>query len=317
MSQHLFVLDLDGTTLDNQKKLPRPIADKIKEMQKKQHIIAFASGRPYPEIQSFAEKYELNLPCIYSNGAGVRLPGEKENLQTHPLPLEFVSALLNLFQSYQLRCHLCTADGTWYVNRRADQYIQAEIDYLREQRTYEQQKEKFTRNKNFIIERIKTNHIIKNIDLANLDYPIVKLVVYSSEKEKKAALHEELKNNYSSLYLTSSYPNDIEITDQHATKGEGLKALSKYFNIPLSRTIAVGNDYNDLSMLKIAGRAFAVSNANPEMVSQLLLFRLPLSNEEMAVLYVLESFLNYPIQDPSFERPSPILSSNRQQSLGR
>lgn len=45
------------------------------------------------------------------------------------------------------------------------------------------------------------------------------------------------------------------------SKGNALKILAKYLEIPISSTIAIGSDKNDLSMLKEAGLSVAVQNA--------------------------------------------------------
>ena len=44
-------------------------------------------------------------------------------------------------------------------------------------------------------------------------------------------------------------------------KGNGLRSLAEILGIDVKDTIAVGDNYNDISMLKTAGLSIAVSNA--------------------------------------------------------
>ena len=46
-----------------------------------------------------------------------------------------------------------------------------------------------------------------------------------------------------------------------ADKGAGLEMLCAYLDIPLAQTIAVGDGFNDMTILRKAGLAVAVGNA--------------------------------------------------------
>ena len=53
----------------------------------------------------------------------------------------------------------------------------------------------------------------------------------------------------------------MEISPLNDNKGEALKYLSRYFDISLENTVAVGDNLNDMSMIKAAGIGVAVGNA--------------------------------------------------------
>ncbi|MEG2014098.1 MAG: HAD hydrolase family protein, partial [Clostridia bacterium] len=52
-----------------------------------------------------------------------------------------------------------------------------------------------------------------------------------------------------------------EFNNPLASKGEGVRALASMLDIPLSQVVCVGDNENDISMLKVAGLAVAVDNA--------------------------------------------------------
>jgi len=63
--------------------------------------------------------------------------------------------------------------------------------------------------------------------------------------------------------VTKSAPMFLEVTSLHAGKGNALKYLAEYLSIPISETVAVGDNLNDLSMVQAAGLGCAVDNAIP------------------------------------------------------
>ena len=59
--------------------------------------------------------------------------------------------------------------------------------------------------------------------------------------------------------------NIIEINSFGVCKGEALRWLSNYLNVDLKETIAIGDDYNDESMLKMAGLGCSVKSAHEDI----------------------------------------------------
>ena len=62
-----------------------------------------------------------------------------------------------------------------------------------------------------------------------------------------------------------SNPIFIEMCSKQAVKGNALEYLANFYNIPLDKTIAIGDQCNDLQMIERAGLAVAVDNAVPEL----------------------------------------------------
>ncbi|BDR58893.1 Cof-type HAD-IIB family hydrolase [Xylocopilactobacillus apicola] len=68
---------------------------------------------------------------------------------------------------------------------------------------------------------------------------------------------------YKKLNVIRSSPNNIEFLNKNATKGNGMRALSKKLGIDLRETMAIGDETNDLSMIETAGLGVAMGNAIP------------------------------------------------------
>lgn len=59
----------------------------------------------------------------------------------------------------------------------------------------------------------------------------------------------------------------IELFNPLADKWQALSRLAQRMNIPLSRTAAIGDQTNDLTMIQNAGLGIAMANANPKVLA--------------------------------------------------
>ncbi len=88
----------------------------------------------------------------------------------------------------------------------------------------------------------------------------------------------------------SSYEEKwFSVANSNCSKGNALKIVSKYLNIPIENTIAIGNDKNDISMFEVAGFSVAVSNASDDIKN--LVDYTTLSNDEDGVAVFLETLI--------------------------
>ena len=77
------------------------------------------------------------------------------------------------------------------------------------------------------------------------------------------ALRAALTERFPELDVTSSWPGNIEINLMGVNKGTAVAALAAQLGIPLSQVMAIGDNDNDLSMLRVAGCSVAMGNATP------------------------------------------------------
>ena len=61
------------------------------------------------------------------------------------------------------------------------------------------------------------------------------------------------------IYSNSMY---LELFDRSAGKGNAVRFVCDYFNVPLSDAYAAGDAENDISMLEAAGTGIAMANAS-------------------------------------------------------
>lgn len=79
------------------------------------------------------------------------------------------------------------------------------------------------------------------------------------------ALTEE---NFEECEVTRSAAYLTEVINRNYSKGTALKFLAEYFGVPLEKTVAIGDQLNDVPMIKAAGLGIAVNNADEALKAQ-------------------------------------------------
>ncbi|MBD5632653.1 MAG: HAD family phosphatase [Clostridia bacterium] len=84
--------------------------------------------------------------------------------------------------------------------------------------------------------------------------------------EEREWLYEELSKRLGKKFdVTCSASVLVEISPLSDNKGEALKFLAKHYNVPIEKTVAAGDNLNDLPMVKAAGIGVAVGNATEKL----------------------------------------------------
>lgn len=106
---------------------------------------------------------------------------------------------------------------------------------------------------------------------------------------KREELYTELSNRIGDRFdVTCSATVLVEISPIGDNKGEALKFLANHYNIPIEKTIAVGDNLNDLSMITVAGLGIAVGNAAAPLKNAAKF--ISVSNNEGALAQIIKKF---------------------------
>jgi len=124
-----------------------------------------------------------------------------------------------------------------------------------------------------------------------IEKPALKLLVIEEEEKRREYFKKELYKYYKHrLSISSSMETYIEITASNVNKGRALADLADGYNILPEEIIAVGDGYNDLPMLEMAGLGVAMDNASEEVRAKA--DRITQSNDDQGVAKVLEYLLS-------------------------
>lgn len=114
----------------------------------------------------------------------------------------------------------------------------------------------------------------------------ITFLVNPNERER---LYKLLQAEFSKRFdVTCSAAVLVEISPKGDDKGAALTYIADYFGIDLSSTVAIGDNLNDLSMIKIASVGVAVGNAVEDLKKEA--DYVTVSNNEGAVAKIIEKF---------------------------
>lgn len=138
--------------------------------------------------------------------------------------------------------------------------------------------------------------------LCNLDLKVVQnfkdfllqghtKMLIPGESEKIKLLEQKLKSSLNGMAeVFISKPFFLEIIPPNSGKGEAVKRLAEYLNIPIEKTMAFGDSMNDESMLKTVGFSVAMCNGL-EYIKDVAMFVTRSSNDQDGIADFIENFV--------------------------
>ena len=264
MKYKLIVLDLDGTLTNSKKEITPRNRETLIRMQEQGIRLVLASGRPTYGIVPLANELRMNEfgGFILSYNGGEIINWEtQEMVYENVLPNEVVPVLYECARTHQLS--ILTYDGAEIITENSqDPYVL---------------KEAFL-NKMAVRE---TNDFLTDITL-----PVAKCLIVG-DADKLIPLEAELCLRLQGrINIFRSEPYFLELVPQGIDKALSLAVLLKEIGVEHKEMIAIGDGYNDLSMIKFAGLGIAMGNAQ-EPVKKAADY-ITLSNEEDGVAIAVE-----------------------------
>lgn len=118
------------------------------------------------------------------------------------------------------------------------------------------------------------------------------IVTLPPDLELFESIRREVEQYGQIIRATSPFDNCsiwMEIFPQGVSKGNALRLLCEQLSIPSDRVAAVGNDYNDLSMLELFPHAYVVENAPSDLRER---FQIIPSNDDDGVATLINRLLS-------------------------
>ena len=135
---------------------------------------------------------------------------------------------------------------------------------------------------------------IEPFDDRNLDFlkgqDIVKCLYVNTDFSYLKRIETEMADLISDMEVSFSSNRYIEFNKRGVNKGNGLRRLAELLDIDMADTIAVGDNYNDLSMIQAAGLGVGVANTVEEMKGECD-YITSATCDESAIAEVVEKFV--------------------------
>lgn len=241
MTCKAVIIDLDGTLLNDKRRVGEEDLQTLYELGRKGIVRIIATGR---SLFSFSDVIPEDFPIdhlIIAAGGGTLDFKTKKLTRSHFIAKndvqEIVVKLDDLKVDYQVRAKI--PDSHKYYYR---QYSNKNPDFVRLNTIY----------KDYVKE---LNKIDELEDAA-------RIIVIAQNTDIVKIIENEFKD-YSIIRATSPIDHKsvwMEIYPEGVNKGNAVKYLCNDLNINLSNTIGIGNDYNDIHFLDVVGKSYMVSN---------------------------------------------------------
>ena len=260
----LIASDMDGTLLNHNHKIPKENV-KLINFAKNQGIeFVVATGRAYYEALPALNEENINCDVISFNG-GIVYDKNGNIISITPMLPKDLYYTIEILKSFDISYQLYTKNTIYTKSIETD--INAYIDLIRSN-GYDPDVEHLRAEAQ---QKLDVGYIteVENIELYlnEKENPPIKIIAISNDISKLENAAKLLSEN-TSISVTSSGANNIEIMHKNATKGEALKEIAKIYGINLENAVAIGDNLNDQAMLDIVGYSIAMKNGNTMLKEQ-------------------------------------------------
>ena len=244
----LVGIDLDGTLLNDEKKLCDGAAEILSIAKDNNIHIVPVTGRPYNGIPECVRKLDAVDYIICSNGASIIEAKTKDELFSFSMSNEKSVEVFNLLQSCECIFEpFC--EGVCYTEQ---QILDSYIGLFRGSPIEEY----------LLSTRVICNSIRELFEEQGICADEFFVSCENREKQSEITALLDKVEGIHYWFFGNKY---IEITRSDCDKGSALKTLCDMLGVGINQTIAFGDGDNDLSFLKTAGVAVAMENAFPSV----------------------------------------------------
>ncbi|MBQ3404981.1 MAG: HAD family phosphatase [Oscillospiraceae bacterium] len=240
----LLALDLDGTLLTDEKQLTPRGAESVHRAVESGITVALVTGRPLSGIPEPVMALPGIRYVITSNGAITTDLQSGKKLRTACIDRAAAREIARIPMERDL-VHSAFIDGAGYCEPH---YFELQWQFFagKPQESY------------IRASRRRTDDLISLMDGSEAGVENIWFITRSRSERNELA---EMINSRWDVKTVLTTPTDVEVGDPGADKGLALRELSESLGIDRNGIVAIGDNDNDLGMLKAAGTAVAMGNA--------------------------------------------------------
>lgn len=239
IDKKIIILDIDGTLVNSKKEITPKTKEALIDIQEKGHIVALASGRPYPGMV----KYISELKLDYYGGYALAFNGGKViDCSTKEVVFEkcIDKSYLPRIYDYALKNNLGMVtyrDDEVITGTNIDDYMayEARLNYM-----------PLTKLDNFVY-------------AVDFDMPKCLLTANPEQAEKYELELKDILAPDLNVFRSEAY--FIEVTRKGVDKAESIDNLLRIIGMKQEQSICCGDGFNDLTMVQYGGIGVAMDNA--------------------------------------------------------
>ncbi len=254
----LIASDLDGTIIDRNNHIFENNLKAISDINKKNINFVICTGKTYPIIKGLCSKFNAQYG-IFGNGNQIIDLKTGKEIYKKLLTDDEISSCLDIAKKHNLHVHLYTDNSI----------ITEELKYM-DLRNYNLQKHAEYQNSLgiTIVQDIgvylKFNkvNVFKLIISAENDLSNIKSEILNSRDLDVTTIKKY--GEYKDKVIDKEYEY-LDVSPKGINKNAALEILKDYLKIDNSEVMAVGDNLNDIEMVKNSGIGVAVANGYDEL----------------------------------------------------
>ncbi|WP_027638888.1 Cof-type HAD-IIB family hydrolase [Clostridium cadaveris] len=257
----IIASDMDGTLLNNKHDIDEETVEAIRKAEEAGIIFAISTGREYDSVKGILEKHNIKAQCVLSNGAEYR-DEEGNILDVININEEAAKKIIKMLNENKLSARIFTDKGVFTTSTKEEALQEVVFRTMTfNPGTTEEEARKIAETQGFFT-------CLKYID------NIEKFFSEGIEVRKFVAFHKDIElidkmkmliSEIPGLAISSSFRDNIEVTDINAQKGIILEKVAKKMSIDSKEVMIFGDSFNDYSMFEIFEESVAMKNAIPEV----------------------------------------------------
>ncbi|MBN2898079.1 MAG: HAD family phosphatase [Clostridia bacterium] len=267
----LVVTDIDGTLLNNEKKITEATHKGIHEMIDRGVKFVVATGRVFTAGKWPYVDLGIDGPLITCNGALIKDTGTGEIIYSRALDLDLARKVSEICKAHDVYFHYYTEDGI-----HSERY-----DFIMKQ--YAELSKKLPESK-----QVPTEVLANYKDFLDRGETLYKIGIYCDDGEASDRLIQEIMA-LKGIACYKSLANSFDVMAEGVSKADAIAQLNKYYDIPREETIASGDNENDIDMIRYAGLGVAMGNAIES--AKAAADYVTGTNEEDGLLQVIQKFI--------------------------
>lgn len=263
MNYRLLVADIDGTLVTSDREITPGVLRAVREAQARGVKVCLATGRMWPSAAPYFQRLGADPPAILYNGGLVYDFSTDTVFRRVPLAYEHARIVLELLYEFpQVQPHLFVDDRVY--TGRVNEFT-----------------ERYRRKDGLQVQEVG--------DLVAFLPPTPMKILIIGQSPDLVRAYDRIKALPMDINAVFSEETYLEILPAGSSKGSALEFLVQRLGIPLKAVIAVGDNLNDLEMIRLAGLGVAMGNAPEALRAQA--DYVTATNDEEGLREVIERFI--------------------------
>lgn len=234
----LVATDIDGTLVKWDTRVSDGVKNCVKKLQENGVKVVLVTGRMHCATKHLRDELGLNSPVVSYQG-GLIKDSDGKTLYQENLDSDCAKEIIDWAHKNDVHLNL-------YIDDKL--YVEKDDDCVK----------RYTDGK-FVpytvcpFESLKIENVNK---ILAIDY---------GNAERVTGWVNELQAKFPELYIVKSTPFFCEIGSPMAKKSLGVEFLAKHWNLSQDEILTIGDQNNDIELLKAGGVKVAMGNATPEL----------------------------------------------------